>query len=600
MTVRAELHDGTVLEFPDGTSDEVVSNTVKRLMGVQPTAPQPPERSFGEEALRKAEFASRGVSDSILETIGAVPDAIWSGVRALGLPAPEGKAADTLKQGWNAVGKTISAPLNAAFPGVMDGPKTAGDKLVYGAGRGVGDALTVMAPAAGAARVAQAGGLTRGVAETLAAQPVVQAAAGAAGGGVGEATDSPLMGILASLAVPASMAGASRVVSPVRNQLNPEQARLAAAAAREGIQLTPAQATGSKPLQAMEAVMGTLPMTSGPQRALEATQREAFNRAVLSRAGVQADRASPEVLDDAFRVLGRQFDDLARRTTVQVDDRLFKEVDAVASEYGRRLPTDVAPVFQSYVDDLNTMRSAMAPPPPTGSGAAGAVVPASQTSTVQIPGEAFQNIVSGLRARARSAQNNPALQTALDRLADAVDRTMVRSATPEVASAWRQARRNYRNLLTIDKAMSGGTQADRAAGDIAFGAFRQAVRQSDPRGFARGRGEMNDLARIGDFLGAARIPTSGTSERNTMTSLLTGGGLAGGGALAGGADPLLSLAVAGGATVLPRALQMAYNSPAGRAWLTNQLAAGAAPAPGLLGAVALGREKDIRGLLGGP
>ncbi len=32
MAIKAELADGTVLEFPDGTSTNVIQSTVKRLM----------------------------------------------------------------------------------------------------------------------------------------------------------------------------------------------------------------------------------------------------------------------------------------------------------------------------------------------------------------------------------------------------------------------------------------------------------------------------------------------------------------------------------------------------------------------------------------
>ncbi len=235
-------------------------------------------------------------------------------------------------------------------------------------------------------------------------------------------------------------------------------------------------------------------------------------------------------------------------------------------------------MFQSYVDDLNQMRTA-----------AGA----------QIPGELFQNVVSGIKAQARAAVNNPALQAALNNLAEAVDGAMIRSAKPDVAKEWMGARRDYRNLLMIDKAMAGGTQADRATGNIPFGAFQQAVRKADPKGYSRGRGEMNDLARIGDLIGSTRVPSSGTSERNAMTSMLTGGGLAGGGAVAGGADPLMSLGVGAAAALLPRGVQAAYNSPAGRAWMTNQLAANAGPSvdAATMAAILGAREK---GRLTGP
>ncbi len=49
MTIEAELADGRILEFPDGTDPSVIQATVKRLMGAPPVAP-PTERTYGEAA----------------------------------------------------------------------------------------------------------------------------------------------------------------------------------------------------------------------------------------------------------------------------------------------------------------------------------------------------------------------------------------------------------------------------------------------------------------------------------------------------------------------------------------------------------------------
>lgn len=67
MTVRAQLHDGTVLEFPDGTSDEVVSRTVKGLLGGGKPPPAP-EKGFLEQVSEYAQ-GMRRVRDNAL-TLG--------------------------------------------------------------------------------------------------------------------------------------------------------------------------------------------------------------------------------------------------------------------------------------------------------------------------------------------------------------------------------------------------------------------------------------------------------------------------------------------------------------------------------------------------
>ena len=528
-------------------------------------------------------LAGEGSQQSIADTVGAVPGLVARGINtAFGTnldPSATSRAVKAGLEGVESGGRAALRALGVSFDDAGPrAPTTATERAALGAGRGVTDALTVALPAGAIASAARPGTMVEGVARALAAQPVTQAAAGAVGGAVGEATDNPLLGLAAGVATPLAGAAVRRAISPVAMNLTPEEQRLAALARGLGIELTPGQQTGSRALQTAESVLTTMPIAGNRQRAIYDTQREGFNRAVLDTAGIRADRASPDVIDAAFSRLGATFDDLAARTTVQVDDQLFRDVDSVVQEYGRRLPTDVAPVFQSYIDDLAQMKGAMMPPPPAGAGAAGAVRPAANVQTVQIPGEAFQNIVSGIRARARSASGNPALQEALNSLADAVNDNMIRSAPREVAEAWRDARRQYRNLLTIDKAAGAGTQADRQAGNIPFGAFTNSVRQQDPRGFARGRGELNDLARVGDFL-AGKIPNSGTPERTSMANLLTGSTFLAptAGASLMGANPGLAVASGVAGVTIPPLVQALINSPAGRGYLTNQRAAGYGP-----------------------
>lgn len=561
-----------------------------------------PERSMGVRAGRMAEFGARGFMDSAAETVGALPDLVAAGMRGVGLPAPErGFYANAIKSGMDTAGRVISAPVNAALnaAGVNMGPQnreTSGENFAYGAGRGVADAASIALPAGVVARMATPGSVTAGAAQALAQQPVMQAVSGAIGGGVGEATDSPMLGAAAAMATPLAASAARRVVSPVAMSLTPEEARRAALATQAGIELTPGQMTGSRPLQAMESSLAQLPFSASRQNAIYDAQRTGFNRAALARAGVNADRVSPDVIDGAFRNLGQRFDDIAARIgQVNIDQQFGQDVARTAQEYGRRLPTDVSPVFQSYMDDIAPMIRA-----------------AAQGQNPQVDGRTFQNISSNIATAARRARARPELADALTGLRDALDDAMERSAqmganpgTPRIAGAGGQAnniadelretRRQYRNLLAIDEAAGAGTQADRAAGNLSFGAMRSAIDRQDPRGFARGRGDMADIAQIGDFL-AQKIPNSGTPERMAAMRVAQGGMGAGGmfgGGMMMGADPMTAGLMAGGSLAMPPIVQALMNSPAGRAYLTNQVAAGNGPRvnTGLLAALLGGQAK---------
>lgn len=548
---------------PDGASEQDIISFVQQQVGRSVQASAAAEQPGAiKQAARAAEFGARGFTDSVLETVGAIPDAVASGLRYIGAPAPEkGFYTDKLKQGAEAVGKTLSAPLNSVVNFGSDAPTGALEEGAYGAGRGAADAAAFMVPGAAIAKNAQAGSVLQGVGKTLAANPVMQGVAGSTAGAVTEMTDNPYAGAVAGLAVPLSAGAARRVVSPVGRQLAGEEARLASLAEQNGIKLTAGQATGSKPLLAAESSFSQIPFTSGPQAKIYADQRSAFNKAVLGKAGIDADNAAPAVIDDAYRRIGGVFDDVAARTTVNIDPQFSNDVASVVAEYGRRLPTDVAPVFQSYLDDIGQMISAQQRPGVTG---------------VSVDGTTYQNVASNLRRAARNASNKPDLQKALGGLADSLDGAMDRSVTGEVADLWRTARREYRNLLQIDKSMASGSQADRVSGDIPYGAFSNQVKSADKTGFSRGRGEMNDLARVGSFMGSQRIPDSGTAQRTNMINMLKGAPLTTGGAGAGvgymaSQSPGVAAAAAAGGLVVPKIAQLLMNSGPGQAYLRNNI-----------------------------
>ena len=68
MAIQAELHDGRILEFPDGTDPSVVQATVKKVLGINAEAPAaekpaPVERKLGlSSALAKDDSFSSMLS----------------------------------------------------------------------------------------------------------------------------------------------------------------------------------------------------------------------------------------------------------------------------------------------------------------------------------------------------------------------------------------------------------------------------------------------------------------------------------------------------------------------------------------------------------
>lgn len=569
--IEVTLEDGRVVEFPDGTSqDEILEQLAKLDAGGSGDVT---EAAGNTDLVRIPGLAAAGLTDAVADAIGGIPDLAAAGLRQIGAPAPENPRfyRDALQSLYRAIGDALTAPVRSALPDAGTAtPRNTFEKAVYGAGRGVGDAATFMVPGAAVSKVAQAGSLPQRVGQVLATSPAVQSAAGAVGGGVTEASDNPFAGIVAALATPYATQGLRRLATPVSPQSGPRQ-RVVDAAKQAGMKLTPGQETGSTPLQYLESVFADLPLSSGPQRKVFDEQRKVLNRRAMATTGIDADDASPETLDEAYDVLGKQFENLADISQIQIDPKFFDDVQSIAANYSRRLSTDIKPVFKSYVDDIMDMKK---------------IVDENPQKAFTIDGKTYRVIGTDLRTAARKT-NDDNLSDALIGLVNSLDGLMTRNVAPEIAAGWSTARNQYRNLKTIDKAMQGGTQAERTAGDVPLSGLRGAVKAADPNTYSRGgRGDntLNQLSRIGDMIGASRPPNSGTDTRNVFRGIATGGS---GTALAMGADPF----IVGGTLITPRLAQGLYNlsSP----YITNQAFPRRPLDPGLFGAIGIERTPSL-------
>ncbi len=513
--------------------------------------PEPgPERSTAEKIGRAAVMPAAGFNESLATTVGALPDLVGAGLRAVGLPSSKpGQYTDWARQGLQYLtGKPPEAENTT-------------ERLLHGAGRGLGDAASVLIPSSLIAQGAKAGGMTSELAKVMAAQPVSQLAAGGVGGGVGEATGMPLLGLAASMATPMAMSGATRLAQPIRPNLSPETQRLAQVAEAEGIPLTPGQKTGSRALKNMEAVFEQLPFTGGVQQDIHQAQREAFNRASLARSGTIADVATPEVLNDARTRIGQEIGSIANRNVLQVTPQLGADLTRIQDSL-RFLPAEAAGPVGARLDQLQGMMIV----PPAGGG-----------PQMTVPGASYRMLDSQLGRSIRSTSNGD-LRAALGDLRETLRNAMDQSISPQDSAAWQQARRQYANLMTTARA-TAGAGADAATGNVSPLGLRSAVDQSTGRGYVFGQGDQNDLARVGQaFL--RPVPDSGTAGRVQMQNLLTGGGMmsggAGIGALAGG--PPGALLGAAATLAGPRLAQAIYNTQPVQTYLTKGI-------PGLSGAI---------------
>lgn len=336
---------------------------------------------------------------------------------------------------------------------------------------------------------------------------------------------------------------AANALRPVRPMLNPEQTRLAGVAAKEGIPLTAADLTGSRPLKVIDSVMDNLPLTAGPQEAIRQGKQEAFNRAVLRRAGMDEPLATATDLATRKAALGKVFEDISSRNSVTFNNQVVTDIANVASQANKRLIPDQAKAFQGVIDDLLNQVG----------------------QNGQLSGSQYQAFRTELGKLGKGADRESLFYRDLKKVLDNAFNSQISGAD---AAAWKQASGQYGNLKTILNATGGGGVA-KTAGNIPPAQLDSALGQAVGReGKALGRGELNDLTRVGLQFVRDGIPDSGTAQRLAYQTALTGG-LGGAGYLASGGDVSTAGMLAGAGLLSPRLIQQLINSPAGRAYLSK-------------------------------
>lgn len=339
-----------------------------------------------------------------------------------------------------------------------------------------------------------------------------------------------------------------RIVSP----LSTSSARqsLVNTLEREGVDVTAGQATGSDALRYAESEIG-----GAAARDLVERQSEQFTRAALSRAGVNADRATPEVIDNAFTRIGNQFDSLATRNTLKPDRKLQNDlVDTWRNYMSVTPPNARVPIVADMMTDINNALK----------------------NGGSLDGKTYQSLRSRLDRVARGSRD-PELANTLRDIRSALDDGMERSiaaTNPKDLGGWRNARKEYRNMLVLEQAATGAGE-NAAAGLISPSALRNAtVAKHGRRNYARGSGDFAELARAGEGV-MKPMPQSGTAPRTAIRNM--GAALpallgAGAGGVAGGGPGAMAGMVAGAA--LPAFAGRLMMTPAGQAYLKNQLLSG--------------------------
>lgn len=513
--IEAELPDGTILEFPDGTTPDVMRAAVQR-MGKQ-KAP-----SFGEMLKR--------------EVVGSVPvqTALGAlrGAAGIGNTILPGNRMEGIEGGLQALG---ADPESMAYGAGKLGAEIAGTAGVGGAlAKPVGAVLGKVAPsvAPSVVRALQTSGMTTG--GRGAADLALRTVAGAAVGGVSAGMVDPSQadtGALIGGMLPGAVKAAGAVGGAALRYLRPSQATqdVAAKAQQYGIPLGAGDVVENRGVQALRSILKDAPLTGGMAAGAREGQQEAFNRAVGGTFGAPEKKLTLQVLDQAKQRMGAEFDRIWNNNSVQVDAQLLRklqDLDAIAS----KLPRNEGASLAAEIQDL---MSRMSP------GASGAP---------EIPGDVANKFQQYLRRRAESSAG---LRNELGDLRQALIGNFNRSVSPADAAALTMNRAQYKAFKTVEPVLRSSelAVAGRTAGDVPAALLPGAVNKS----YSNLNAPLADLAQVGSRFLVDRTPQTGGSARAALQNTVIGAALMGTGGLPG-----IAAGAVGGA-----ALQKALQSPAG-------------------------------------
>lgn len=354
--------------------------------------------------------------------------------------------------------------------------------------------------------------------------------------------------ILGAGGVGLATAVARRAVTPFPT--SPERLAQVDTLRREGVELTAGQATGNKGLQYAESELGGARIAD-----LTEQQAEQFTSAALRRIGENARRATPEVLDGAYRRIGNDFEQIGARNTIRADSQMAADLRAAWQEYaGVTSPSDRAPNIERFITEI---------------------AEAIRNNNGVLDGRTYTSLRSRLGALGRSASNSER-QDAYYGIQRALDDAMERNMSPDDVEMFRNARREYRDFIVIEQAATGAGE-NAAMGLISPAQLRQAtVSKHGRRNYARGQGDFPELARAGVST-MTPLPQSGTAPRNAVRNLMMAGpSILGAGV--GGSVAHIPGAIAGAAAgaAIPSVVARAMLSRPGQSYLANQLLPAAA------------------------
>lgn len=495
---NVQLPDGSVVAFPAGMADSDINAAIEQHLSPAAAPEMPWYENYANAAVKSPIKAVTGVMQLANDVGEALP----------GGSTEQGDAS-------RAFTKKFLADIDKKYPTQPGFSRWLGDTIadprnaIMAAAKG---------PVMAGALMGGSMGLTNPDPEDeglggRAAQGAFGAAAGAASG---------------------KLTGA--LLGPSENKLEPEQQRLAKTLLDNGVDLTPLQQTGNPAYKAMEGTFKSLPVTSSIQEKVGDSQLKQFTAAVLDKAGVNADAATPDIISKGYHNAGNMIGQITEKYAMPIDNQFTQEVMDIQNQYGHVIAPSERPQFEEWVNKLTDPK----------------------LST--LPGKVYQDTRSNLGKIAQSAwKRDPNFATAIDSLQNAMDDSIARAMPADDVAALNQYRGFYGNMKTIMRAQNTG-QPDALVGNVLPSRLGNALRTGNDTRYTQGLGPLNNLSRAAELI--LKEPAGSASKPSWKIPEAIGGAVAGGGAihgesLASGIAPgIVSGAMSIGG---PAAVQQIYN-----------------------------------------
>lgn len=365
-------------------------------------------------------------------------------------------------------------------------------------------------------------------------------------------TTGEMIGPVANLAGVIGTGAIPSVYGPAKALIEPATASLANLARQTyGIPIRGGQISESPAINYLDSVLKS--KYGSGYGASEAAQHAGFNRAVAETIGETADKLTPEVMANAKSRLGQNYEDIARATTLKIDEPLNQRFNDILAESGSVLRKEEHSIINKQVQGILDKVS--------GSG--------------EINGQQFQAMIktgSPLDRATKSSDTN--VKHYAGEIKSALLDAMNRHAPEDMQALLKQTNRQYKNMKTIEDLVEKSP-----TGDISPALLMGAVRKSYSNMAYGGGGDIADLARIGQrFL--KEPPQSGTAPRFSAGQLLGLGGIGGGELAVAFHDPVLAAklaAVAGTVGAGKAAMNKTIGSILRSDWYANRLINSALP-----------------------